>query len=168
MKVKTGRTVQQHFVESSMLVMCIYTTIGTFWWAEASTIYTQYPACNLLSSLHYSINWQMHAQLDDLLRCGVSPPALRMCVTTRAWRLRRDWSPYACTFLLLTLELLYKPLSFSTLITGSLRYKAERGQALRLSPRNACQPRVAIKTTPTFRRSGGFPGPCLPCMYNVM
>ena len=31
------------------------------------------------------------------------------------------------------------PLPFSTLITGSLRYKAERGQALHLSPGNAAR-----------------------------
>ena len=51
------------------------------------------------------------------------------------------------------------PLSLSTLITGSLRYKAERGQALLLSPRRASanhkcsHAHAAIKTTPTFRRS---------------
>ena len=54
------------------------------------------------------------------------------------------------------------PLPFSTLITGSLRYKAERGQALHLSPRSASHkcPRARARISrPRLAYFRGVSGP---------
>ena len=132
------------------------------------------------------------------------PPALRMCVTTRACvynytcacvyaRLRtgrcqqRGW-PYGydnvaaaggygysgrrsrgfgrhsalrrliVMYLLVAATGATVPLSLSTLITGSLRYKAERGQALHLSPRSAARAHrhAALRPSLLFGDQGDF------------